>query len=494
MGGAERISAAVESAIDREAHGGTGTRLQGRWLAVARLAWIVITLFALALFFASVPPRYNEFSHPDAPVLVGLARLGLSTISYATIHIVLWVAYMLGFLVVALVIFRRKSNDWMALFVSFMLAMMGTTDIMDALVNVHPQWGVAVDFLSALALIGLLLFLYVFPDGRFVPRWTGALAVVWTIYVFVTAPYAPERWSPLLWALSSLFWFSTGVFAQVYRYRRAANLTQRQQTKWVVFGLTAAFFGFFGSTLPDAFFSLRHQPGPAGVLFGMGWTFIFVVSILLLPLSIGFSILRYRLWDIDLIINRTLVYVPLTATLAGLYSASITLLQQVFIALTGNRSDAAVVLTTLILVSVFTPIRTTLQDNVDRHFKEPADPVKPLRVFAEQVRSRIFLIDVEQIIHRLLDAAVEGFDAVGGAAYLRQRGEWQLVHTRGEWRGEAQVSVPLESDGVWLGLISLGERRYGVEYALRDREALRQVLDQIAQAIKRQQEVHIDTQ
>jgi hypothetical protein len=297
-----------------------------------------------------------------------------------------------------------------------------------------------------------------------------------------------------VWALSALVWFSTGVIAQAYRYRQVSNRTQRQQTKWVVFGLTIAFVGFFTSTLLDAVLSLRDQPGSAGVFFSMVWTALFLSSIMLVPLSIGVSILRYRLWDIDLIINRTLVYVPLTAILAGLYSASMTVLQEFFVALTGNRSEAAIVLTTLFLVSVTTPIKSAIQEAVDRHFKEVPDPTKRLKAFAEQVQSRLFLLDVERVMRRLLEEAVAAFNAMGGAVYLKEHGQWQLLYKAGEWTGDAQLSLPLESDGAWFGLLSLAERRDGNEYAARDRETLRRVMDLIAQTIKHQQDVHLDTQ
>ena len=84
---------------------------------------------------------------------------------------------------------------------------------------------------------------------------------------------------------------------------------------------------------------------------------------------------RYRLYEIDHLISRTLVYVPLTALLAGLYAATVTLLQRLFQSLTGDRSDAAIIISTLILASVFTPLRKWLEGIVERRFKPAASGI-----------------------------------------------------------------------------------------------------------------------
>src|SRR5205814_8583727 len=95
------------------------------------------------------------------------------------------------------------------------------------------------------------------------------------------------------------------------------------------------------------------------------------VGLLLVPVAVGIAVTRYRLYQIDHLISRTLVYVPLTAVLAGLYAATVTLLQRTFQSVTGNSSDAAIIISTLILASVFTPIRKWLEAIVERRFKPP---------------------------------------------------------------------------------------------------------------------------
>jgi hypothetical protein len=206
--------------------------------------------------------------------------------------------------------------------------------------------------------------------------------------------------------------------------------------------------------------------------------------ILCLPLTVAFSVLRYRLYDIDVIINRTLVYVPLTAILAGLYSASIALLQKLFVAATGEKSDAAIVITTLLLTTTFTPIKNLLQSAVDKRFKEARDATKKLKSFDRQVRSVGDVIDPSQITRRLLEETTTAFGALSGAVYLKQDGNMRLIHASDTWEGEAVLSIPLESGNEQMGLLRLGARHNRMVYSAEDRLLLEQVAGGVAHLVR----------
>ena len=150
-----------------------------------------------------------------------------------------------------------------------------------------------------------------------------------------------------------------GVAAVIIRYRRGTPV-ERQQARWFVVAVLLA-------ALP---LMLSFLPGLGGP------TMLLVASfgLLLVPVAVGIAVTRYRLYEIDRLINRTLVYVPLTALVAGLYAGIVALLQRVFQSVTGDRSDAAIVISTLILASVFTPLRKWLEGVVDRRFKTTAHP------------------------------------------------------------------------------------------------------------------------
>jgi hypothetical protein len=209
-----------------------------------------------------------------------------------------------------------------------------------------------------------------------------------------------------------------------------------------------------------------------------------VLALAAFPVAAGIAILKYRLYDIDLLINRTLVYVPLTGILAGLYAASIALFQKLFVGITGEKSDAAIVITTLILASSFTPIKNSLQSTVDKRFKEVPDPTKKLRAFGEQVRSFVQMNSAEQLTQRLLDEVTTAFNASGGAVYLGEHGNFQLIHTSGEWNGDAVLSVPLQREGERLGLISLAARLNSADYTPKDRQTLQDLVDVVVQAVR----------
>ena len=147
------------------------------------------------------------------------------------------------------------------------------------------------------------------------------------------------------------------VAAVLVRFRTAAG-TERQQLKWFAYAASIVMVFFVATG-----FGLFSYLG--GVLASL----VAVVVMDLIPISVAIAILRYRLYDIDLIISRALVYIPLTGLLGGLYAASVALFQRVFIALTGDRSDGAIVITTLILAGTFTPVRKALEGAVDARFR-----------------------------------------------------------------------------------------------------------------------------
>jgi len=207
------------------------------------------------------------------------------------------------------------------------------------------------------------------------------------------------------------------------------------------------------------------------------------VAFLLFPLSIGIAILRYRLYDIDIIIRRTLVYVPLTAILAGVFSATIKVTQALFSGLAGAQSEAATVLTTLIVVAAFDPLKGLLQRTVDARFKTGSDPEQRWKDYGKQVKAFAEMSDAEASARLLLEEAAAFFEAKGGAVFLRRAGEMQQVHTLGEWQNAAEVTVPLEHQGVTVGRLLLGDRRNGRPFATGDLALLADNANAVAAAI-----------
>jgi hypothetical protein len=209
---------------------------------------------------------------------------------------------------------------------------------------------------------------------------------------------------------------------------------------------------------------------------------LWFLALSLVPVCLTISILRYRLYEIDFFINRALVYGGLTAILAGVYTASIRLFQSMFIAVTGDESDAAIVLTTLVLASAFTPVRTRLQTAVDRRFKDVHDPARRLRALAEEISQGIWVLHPRQATIRLLTEAVDAFGAEGGAAFLRQGRNEREAGRVGKWNPPGVVLADLAANGRTMGRIALGPRRDRSVYSPEDKQALHDAGEALARA------------
>ncbi len=251
-----------------------------------------------------------------------------------------------------------------------------------------------------------------------------------------------------------------GAWSLVLRYQRA-DAVGRLQLRWVAYAAVIAALvsplGFMGEEWAQA---------------------LFIIALCGLPVAGGVAILHYHLYDVDLLINRTLVYVPLTAMLAGIYAASVALMQRVFVTVTREESDGAIVLTTLVVVMVFTPAKNGLQAVVDRHFKEPRDPRAQLAEFATLLESRLWRPDPEAVARRMLVIAVDALGASGGSISVgdlppSRVGEEPAEPTITAWAG----------DGIGRVVISVGARPAGPLYSDQDRTALESTLRTVAAAI-----------
>jgi hypothetical protein len=208
-------------------------------------------------------------------------------------------------------------------------------------------------------------------------------------YFFPDSPFSPWSWPPLLTLLEALVSAGTCIFAQIYRYRRVSGPVERQQTKWVIFGMTLAVLGFFVFAVPNVFLSTSSRIGSSYYLISLA---VMYLSFLLIPLSLIVAILRYRLWEIDVLINRTLVYSILTVTLALVYFGSIVLLQQGFRTFAGQENQLAVVASTLAIASLFNSLRHRLQEFIDRRFyRRKYDAAKTLEAFNAKLRNETSL-------------------------------------------------------------------------------------------------------
>jgi hypothetical protein len=243
-----------------------------------------------------------------------------------------------------------------------------------------------IHLLALIGTVALYIFYLLFPNGRFVPRWTRWAAVLFAAHdvyywLFPKSIFNIARSFPLLdFAVLTTF-ACIAIGSQMYRYRYVSSPAERQQTKWVVFGLVSAGLGAIAFEL-----SIPGSPlGQFGPLLALALEAGLFGSLLLIPLSIGVAMVHDRLWDIDIVIRRTLLYGILTASLALVYFGGVAVAEAVFHALTGQeqQSQLAVVASTLAIAALFNPLRRRIKSFIDKRFyRSKYDARKTLEAFS----------------------------------------------------------------------------------------------------------------
>jgi hypothetical protein len=390
------------------------------------VAWVVLAAVVLGLDAAGIPYAYAQYQEtctgaacvnsgrltPEG--LQDLQQFGISPEFYAAyVGVGLSTVVTLVFFAVAAVIFWRRSEDRMALFASLTLLVFGGVAIND-IASAHPAFRFPADLLNYVGQVSFGVFFYLFPDGRFVPRWTRWLAVA-SALLFVPDVFFPGSSLADLTELLFFVFIGSLVLAQVYRYWRVSNPAQRQQTKWVVFGFSAALAGFLVAISLYEFVPAIGGSGPLGEMIGETVVYGFL---LLIPLSIGVAILRSRLYDIDVLINRTLVYASLTALLVAVYVGVVVTLQYAIRALTGGESQLAVVASTLTIAALFNPLRSRIQAFIDRRFyRRKYDATKVLAEFSSKLRDET---DLDRLSPELLRVIRDTMQPAHVSLWLRK--------------------------------------------------------------------------
>jgi hypothetical protein len=303
----------------------------------------------------------------------------------------------------------------------FNVTTLSNNNVPYTLALVYPALTLPLSFLSFLGGVSLGVFFLLFPNGRLVPRWMGLIMLLFIIQVFFNnfpsqISTFDAHWPGWLKLLGTGVIFGAIIFSQIYRYRRVSTPLQRQQTKWIILGLAVAIgiiIGILAITFLIPFnFILNSLSGIIVTII------VWPAALLLIPLSIGFSILRYRLYDIDLLINRTLVYGTLTVLLALVYFGLIFGLQFLLRGIISQNNDVAIVVSTLAIATLFQPLRHRVQAIIDRRFyRRKYDAAKIVEAFSATLRNEV---DLNQLSEHLIAVVQDTMQPVQISLWLRR--------------------------------------------------------------------------
>lgn len=398
------------------------TRLHGRQLALARLLWLTTALGTISVFLVGFIARYQElkqvcydtsgecerFMRLTPEGVLNLQQIGLTAHVYAlyvTLMIVLF--YLVSWCIAGLV-FWKRSDNWAALLVGMFLLAFGDSSPLAALSLQYPAWVLPTTLVQLLNGVSAVVF-YVFPNGQFVPRWTRWMAVVWCLYISTSTLFPDsivdiETWPAWLFVPLWICLMFSFVVAQSVRYRRVSTFHERQQTKWVVLGFAGSITAFFAFVMLGVAIPSLQQSG--SVLSLISHT-VYVLILLFIPVSFGIAILRYRLYDIDVIIRRTLIYGFLSTLLLLFYFGSIIVLQALLGPVVGNEAELITVISTLSIAALFGPMRRSIQSIIDRRFyRRNYNAARTLEAFGTRLRDEtglsVLTDDILTVVHDTL--------------------------------------------------------------------------------------------
>jgi signal transduction histidine kinase len=466
-------------------------------LLLARASWLVVAVLVLGIFVvgeitylaalqtvcleaAEVCERQGLLTSETEREL---RELGLSVSFYATFDATINAVFVSAWLAVGALIFWRRSDNRMALLAAFFLITFGpvTFGPMQAVETLtdHPTLWLPIRGVQFLGDVFVALFFYTFPNGRFVPPWTrwlalASIALAAPAYLPSDSSLSMENWPEPLSFANFLFFALSFVVVQVYRYQRVSRPVERLQTKWVVFGTTVAFAGLIGLRVLAPTFSFS----PDGPLITFSFFVIWATAygfMFLIPLSIGMAMFRSRLFDIDVLINRTVVYGALSACVVGVYVAVVGYLGTL---LRMDDSLFVSLVATGVVAVLFAPLRNRLQRGVNRLMYGERD--EPYAVVSRLGRRLEATLAPEAVLPTVVETVKEALKLPYAAIVLEADGGPKKKIAAAAGQPVTQpLSLPLVYQNEPIGQLLLGPRAPGEAFNETDRWLLEDLARQV---------------
>lgn len=449
------------------------------------VVWVILFITAIGILLAALPGYARHVSNfqVDAidapPAFVKAMRVASMLASIATASLCI---------VLSAILFWRKRDEAMAVFASFFLLGYGVimAGPLEALSAFEPGEFTSLVFSiqSALTITPIMLIFCLFPNGRFVPQWTRYAVLASLVYIplgfSLTQADLFSFTNPLtaLVGLGYFVLFPLGVYAQIFRYRRVSTLQERQQTKWFVYGLVI--WLAFSTLASIPYVVLQNLPTGApqpwwSPLSQLGW----FVSLMILPLSFAIAILRYRLWDIDILISRTLVYGALTAIVIALYILIVGGFSELFQS-SGNLFIS--LLATGLIAVLVQPLRERLQRAVNRLvYGERDNPISVLTKLGERLET---VIAPDSILPTIVESISQALRLPYVAIMLKEGTEFVLAAEYGQTSASNLTCerFPLNYRNQPIGMILASKRGGEDSFAADEMTLLQNIARQVSVA------------
>ncbi len=333
--------------------------------------WGVVVIYTVMVLGGVLSPQFSSFKNSNfAQMILGIPTLLQLGIDYGVDFLLIF-----GFSIIGGMLIVRRSDDWFAIFTSLFLIVFGVrvTNLANT-IALTPGYETSGGLILALGDIGVVLFSMLFPDGKFVPRWFKFVIPLLFISILgiYTLPSAPFFWNTMgrsNYLLVTMTWYLVGTLSSIYRYARRSTLAEKQQIRWAFIGTMGPFVWFLFFQLLQVFVPVFSGTSLSAAGFQIVARLAGIPLFLMLPLFITISIARSKLFDIDLLINRSLVYGILSIGLALTFALEFLLVSAIFKGIhQGDQSFLVAVVFSVLAGAFFQPMRKRLQRFVDRFF------------------------------------------------------------------------------------------------------------------------------
>ncbi len=449
------------------------------WMNVLRSTWVIFALLSIGLFIFSVITQNSVYKMPcpssgcvdfgqlTNKELAELQKIGISATSYAWFKTVMNFIIGFGFFSVGIFLFWKKSHDKFFLFASLVIIAYGANYGMDHLSQAFPvtisftKW---VDFLSS----GMMIFFFIFPNGKFVPKWTIYVSIVWLVIsfgrVFMPGTFlSPESW-PFWLDISAWSGFYIVAFgAQIYRFKKVSTASEKQQAKWLIISIAVVILhivwvGFFDQT--------------EGALFKIFVSFAMSVTIIIIPLSLAIAILQYKLWELDFYINRFVVYIMLSGIIVIIYASIVGMLETI----THHQSFLVSFFAAGMIAVLFQPIREKLQISVNRlMYGESRSPYTALSMLGKRLEATT---DAQTVLPSAVETIGQVLKLPYAAIFISKGNSLKLAASYGAPHTQ-QMSFDLVYQKEKIGELIIGSRTSNEGFSELEHRLIQDIVRQV---------------